>query len=72
MREKSKEGELDEDTILSIIREEKPNQIEQFKLPKEKISRFFTLGTPIQKIESDIIRGLELLQRQRERNRDAR
>jgi ParB family chromosome partitioning protein len=72
MREKSKEGELDEDTILSIIREEKPNQIEQFKLPKEKISRFFTPGTPTQKIESDIIRGLELLQRQRERNRDAR
>jgi ParB family chromosome partitioning protein len=72
MREKSKEGELDEDTILSIIREEKPNQIEQFKLPKEKISRFFVPGTPTQKIESDIIKGLELLQRQRERNRDAR
>jgi ParB family chromosome partitioning protein len=72
MREKSKEGELDEDTILSIIREEKPNQIEQFKLPKEKISRFFTPGTPTQKIESDIIRGLELLQRQRERNHNAR
>jgi ParB family chromosome partitioning protein len=72
MREKSKEGELDEDTILSIIREEKPNQIEQFKLPKERISRFFTPGTPTKKIESDIIRGLELLQRQRERNRNAR
>jgi ParB family chromosome partitioning protein len=72
MREKSREGELDEDAILSIMREEKPNQVEHFKLPKEKISRFFTPGTPAQKIESDIIKGLELLQRQRERNRDAR
>jgi ParB family chromosome partitioning protein len=72
MREKSKEGELDEDVILSIMQEEKPNQAEQFKLPKEKISRFFAPGTPVQKIESDIIRGLELLQRQRERSRDTR
>jgi ParB family chromosome partitioning protein len=72
MREKSKEGELDEDTVLSIIQEEKPNQVEQFKLPKDKINRFFTPGTPAKKIEGDIIRGLELLQRQRERNRDAR
>jgi ParB family chromosome partitioning protein len=72
MREKSRKGELDEDAILSIMREEKPNQVEQFKLPKEKLSRFFTPGTPAQKIESDIIKGLELLQRQRERNRDAR
>jgi ParB family chromosome partitioning protein len=72
MREKSREGELDEDAILSIMREEKPNQVEHFKLPKEKLSRFFTPGTPAQKIESDIIKGLELLQRQRERNRDAR
>ena len=72
MREKSKEGELDEDTVLSIMQEEKPNQVEQFKLPKEKISRFFAPGTPAQKIESDIVKGLELL-RQRERNRnDAR
>lgn len=72
MREKSKEGELDEDTVLSIMQEEKPNQAEQFKLPKEKLSRFFAPGTPVQKIESDIIKGLELLQRQRERSRDAR
>jgi ParB family chromosome partitioning protein len=72
MREKSKEGLLDKDEVLTIMQEEKPNQTEQFKLPKDKISRFFKPGTPVQKIESDIIKGLELL-RQRERNRnDAR
>jgi ParB family chromosome partitioning protein len=54
------------------MQEEKPNQVEQFKLPKDRISRFFKPGTPAQKIESDIIKGLELL-RQRERSRnDAR
>jgi ParB family chromosome partitioning protein len=72
MRKFADEGRLSEDVILSIMQEEKPNQAEQFKLPKEKISRFFAPGTPVQKIESDIIRGLELLQRQRERSRDAR
>jgi ParB family chromosome partitioning protein len=72
MREKSKEGLLDNDEVISIMQEEKPNQVVQFKLPKDRISRFFKPGTPAQKIESDIIKGLELL-RQRERNRnDAR
>jgi ParB family chromosome partitioning protein len=72
MRKFADEGRLKADVILSIMQEEKPNQAEQFKLPKEKLSRFFAPGTPVQKIESDIIKGLELLQRQRERSRDAR
>jgi ParB family chromosome partitioning protein len=72
MRKFADEGRLNADVILSIMQEEKPNQAEQFKLPKEKLSRFFAPGTPVQKIENDIIKGLELLQRQRERNRDAR
>ena len=71
MREKSKEGLLDEDAVLSIMQEEKPNQAEQFRLPKEKLSKFFAPGTPAQKIEDTIIKALELY-RQRERNRDAR
>lgn len=72
MRKFSDEGRLNEDVILSIMQEEKPNQVEQFKLPKEKISKFFAPGTPAQKIESDIVKGLELLrQRERQRN-DAR
>jgi ParB family chromosome partitioning protein len=72
MREKSKEGLLDEEKVLSIMQEEKANQVVQFKLSKEKIDKFFKPGTPAEKIEHDIIKGLELL-RQRERNRnDAR
>jgi len=70
LREFSKDGRLDENVILSIMQEEKPNQKEQFKIPHEKLSRFFTPGTPVQKMESDIVKGLELLQRQREKKRE--
>ena len=71
MRKFSEEGRLNEDVILSIMQEEKPNQVEQFKLPKDRISKFFAAGTPAQKIEDTIVKALELW-RQRERNRDAR
>ncbi len=72
MRKFSGEGQLNESVILSIMQEEKPNQVEQFRLPKDKISRFFKEGTPTEKIQNDIIKGLELLATQRERKRNAR
>jgi len=71
MRKFAEEGRLNEDVILSIMQEEKPNQVEQFKMPKERINKFFPPGTPAQKIEDTIVKALELW-RQRERNRDAR
>ena len=71
MRKFSEEGRLGEDVIHSIMQEEKPNQVEQFKMPRDKISKFFPVGTPAQKIEDTIVKALELW-RQRERNRDAR
>ena len=51
MRKFSEEGRLNIDVIFSIMQEEKPNQKEQFKIPKERISKFFAPGTPAQKIE---------------------
>jgi ParB family chromosome partitioning protein len=71
MKQFSKEGRLSEDVILSIMSEEKPNQKELFKIPKERINKFFPEGTTAQKIEDTIVKALELW-RQRERNRDAR
>lgn len=41
-------------------RDKKPNQKEQFKMPKERISKYFAPGTPAQKIEDTIIKALEL------------
>lgn len=54
---------LAKDALVSIMKEEKPNQKEQFKIPKEKISRFFAPGTPTQKIEDTIVQALELYRR---------
>ena len=66
MRGFSEKGKLNADVILSIMQEEKPNQVEQFKMPKERISKFFAPGTPAQKIEDTIVKALEMY-RKRER-----
>jgi len=68
MRRLSEEGKLTENVIHSIMQEEKPNQVEQFKMPKDRISRFFPPDTPTQKIEETIVRALEML-RHKERSR---
>ena len=70
MRRFAEEGKLSEDVILSIMQEEKPNQKEQFRMPRERISKYFPAGTPAQKIEDTIIKALELYQRQRNRDRE--
>ena len=70
MRKFSEEGRLNMDVIFSIMQEEKPNQKEQFKIPKERISKYFAPGTPAQKIEDTIVKALELYRkRQREMER---
>ena len=67
MRQFSKEGKLTEEVICSIMQEEKPNQKEQFRMPKDRINKFFAPGTPAQKIEDTIVKALELY---RKRQRD--
>ena len=61
------EGKLSEDVILSIMQEEKPNQKEQFRMPRERISQYFSPGTPAKTIEDTIIKALELY-RKRQRS----
>ena len=67
MRQFSQEGRLDANVLLSIMQEEKPNQVEQFKIPRERISKFFSPGTPAKKMEDTIVKALELY---RKRQRD--
>ena len=67
MKEFSRDGKLTDEVILSIMQEEKPNQKEQFKMPKERINKYFAPGTPPQKIEDTIIKALDLY---RKRQRD--
>jgi len=70
MKQFSQEGRLNEDVILSILSEEKPNQKEQFRMPRDRINKYFAPGTPAQKIEDTIIKALELYKkRQRDMER---
>ncbi len=64
MRRFSEDGKLTPEVISSIMCEEKPNQVEQFKMPKDKLSKFFKPGTSKENMEARIIKGLELLERQ--------
>ena len=66
----SQEGRLNDDVILSILSEEKPNQREVYRLPKERIDKYFPKGTPSEKIEEIICKALELYRR-RERSRES-
>lgn len=60
LRKLSDEGCLNRDTIISILQETKSTQTGEFKLPLEKIQRFFPSDTPAQKIEETIIDALDL------------
>lgn len=65
----SKEGSLTPALIRSIMEEEKPNQVEQVRIPKRSIARFFRPSATPAEVESRIVRALELLE-QAERRRD--
>jgi len=66
----SQEGKLTPEVIQSVMMEEKPNQVEHFKIPKTKISKFFAPGTSMQKVENTIVKALEQYRkRQRDKER---
>ena len=69
IRKFSEEGRLNEDVLLSIMSEEKPNQVEQWKIPKNRLKKYFPSGTSQQKMEETIIKALELY-RKREKSRE--
>ena len=63
---------LDDDLIRSIMGQPKPNQVEQIKLRRDDFSRYFPASYSAAQMKADIQKGLELLKRQRERNKNAR
>ena len=71
MKRYSKEGSLTCALVRSIMEEEKPNQVEQFKIPRKSIARFFRPSATKDEIENRIVRALELLE-QAEARRDRR
>lgn len=69
MKRYSREGSLTSALVRSIMEEEKPNQVEQVKIPRKSIARFFKSSATKDEIESRIVRALELLE-QAEARRD--
>lgn len=72
LKKLSQDGVLDDRMIYAVMSEEKPNQQEQIKFKREDLKKYFPAGYTDEQMRRDIIKGLELLKRQRERNRDAR
>jgi len=67
MKTLSSDGRLSEDVIFAIMTEAKPNQKEQFKMPRERISKYFSANKPSQTIEDTIIKALDMY---RKRNKE--
>jgi ParB family chromosome partitioning protein len=61
LRRLSEEGRLSEDAMTSLLQEEKPNQREVIRVPKERLSRYFAPGTSVEVMERTIIKALDLL-----------
>lgn len=72
LKKMSQDGLLTVDAVYAVLSEEKPNQKEQIKLPRDELRKYFPQNYSDEQIKRDILKGLELLKRQRERNRDAR
>lgn len=72
MKELSRDGKLDTDTINEIMGEEKPNQKPKFKIPMERLERYFPSGTPQKQMEDTILQALEFYRQRKREDRDAR
>ena len=73
MRNFSKEGKLNDDVILSIMQEEKPNQKEKIVLRDDRTRNLLPKNLPVSQREEYIIKALEhygrYLKKQREQER---
>ena len=72
LKQAAKEGILDRNGIDLVMREEKPNEKEVFKLPRERLAKYFTPDTPLQKMEDTIVKALDFYYKKLERDRQAR
>lgn len=70
MKRLSQEGRLTEREIERILSEPKPNQREQLRLRRDDLKRFFPANCSDEQMKRDILRGLELLHRQRSRGQE--
>jgi len=69
MRKAYEEGKLDYDDVKGIMQEVKPNQKPTFKLRYEDIEAYFKPNATPDEVLRDILKGLDLLKKQRNRDR---
>lgn len=72
LKKMSQDSVLTNEAIHDIMSEEKPNQAEQIRFKRDDFKEYFPPRYTDEQIKRDILKGLELLKRQRDRNRDAR
>ena len=72
LKKLSQEGVLESQIIYEVMAEQKPNQQEQIKFRRDEFQKYFPPQYSNEQMRKDILKGLELLKRQRERNRDGR
>jgi ParB family chromosome partitioning protein len=65
----SQEGKLTPEVIALIMQEQKPNQVEKIRIPRDALAKYFKKDDTQDTITQTIIKALELL-RKRERSRD--
>ena len=70
MKRLSQEGRLTAKEIERILSEPKPNQREQLRLRRDDLKRFFPANCSDEQMKRDILRGLELLHKQRSRGQE--
>ena len=69
LKQLSQEGNLNGKAMLSILKQQKPNQVEKIKIPRERLAQYFPASTTPAKIEETILEALELLRRKREHSK---
>ena len=60
-------GKLDYNVVDDVMREEKPNQKPSFRIKYEDVKAFFKPTDTPEKVLKDILQGLQLLKRQRDK-----
>ena len=67
MRKAFEAGKLDYNVVDDVMREEKPNQKPSFRIKYEDVKAFFKPTDTPEKVLKDILQGLQLLKRQRDK-----
>lgn len=70
MKQLSAEGKLNEEAMLELMSEEKPNQQDKLKIKRDRVAKYFPKDYTAQQIEDTILKLLEDWHRKRMRDKE--